>query len=446
MKKNERDEVKPNIVTTAAKPLWAVAAASVVLSVPMVSVLALEAAAQERGAQEKAGPAGGERGNGPTDRGGMSRESGGGAERGQAIDPESRGKAGGAGQRTAGGQDGNATSRDKPEGRAKGAEEQPSRQQAGGKTEPDKAGDTKAERSNDRTKSSEKSSTGHDEPKKADSDKKADSEKPGGDAGQRDRAAQDAGKERDDKARAEGDKSRAEGDKNRAEGDKARTEDRAAEDKNQTDKSRDAANAPQLDDNARKTADRKVDEMKQKVTSNEREKARDAFTRTDVKRARDVDVRVNVGVPLPRSITLYDVPEDVVTVVPVYRDYRYVEVGDEICIVDPETYVIVDVISRGGRHASTGTSSGEGGRGARLVLTADQERFIREHVDHEHKADLKIRLTIGADVPGDIELHTFPESIISEVPAIREYRYVVVDEGVIIVDPGEKDVVYRIEG
>ncbi|WP_018045130.1 DUF1236 domain-containing protein [Methylobacterium sp. 88A] len=53
---------------------------------------------------------------------------------------------------------------------------------------------------------------------------------------------------------------------------------------------------------------------------------------------------LTVGTAIARNYTLYDLPPDIVRIVPEYEDYRYVLVDDDIVIVDPDTYEIVDVI------------------------------------------------------------------------------------------------------
>lgn len=53
---------------------------------------------------------------------------------------------------------------------------------------------------------------------------------------------------------------------------------------------------------------------------------------------------LSVGTAIARSYTLYDLPPDILRIAPEYEDYRYVLVDDDIVIVDPETYEIVDVI------------------------------------------------------------------------------------------------------
>jgi hypothetical protein len=58
----------------------------------------------------------------------------------------------------------------------------------------------------------------------------------------------------------------------------------------------------------------------------------------------NVNVDVRVGAVVPRSVTLVAVPQDVVILVPGWERYRYIVIGDTVCIVDPDTFEIVDVI------------------------------------------------------------------------------------------------------
>jgi hypothetical protein len=59
---------------------------------------------------------------------------------------------------------------------------------------------------------------------------------------------------------------------------------------------------------------------------------------------KDIDIDVSIGVAVPRSVSLYAVPEEVVIIVPEYRRYKYFIFGDKVVIVDPGTYEIVDVL------------------------------------------------------------------------------------------------------
>lgn len=56
------------------------------------------------------------------------------------------------------------------------------------------------------------------------------------------------------------------------------------------------------------------------------------------------DFDVTVGVRVPHSVHVAVLPEDVITIVPQYRGFDYVMVGEQILIIDPSTYEIVAII------------------------------------------------------------------------------------------------------
>jgi hypothetical protein len=43
-------------------------------------------------------------------------------------------------------------------------------------------------------------------------------------------------------------------------------------------------------------------------------------------------------------VKLVDMPADLVVIVPEYRSYKYFVVGDKVVIVEPDTYMIVEII------------------------------------------------------------------------------------------------------
>jgi hypothetical protein len=58
----------------------------------------------------------------------------------------------------------------------------------------------------------------------------------------------------------------------------------------------------------------------------------------------NINFNINVGTVVPRTIGLVPLPASIVAVVPAYRGYLYIVVGDELLIVHPSTYEIVAVI------------------------------------------------------------------------------------------------------
>ena len=56
------------------------------------------------------------------------------------------------------------------------------------------------------------------------------------------------------------------------------------------------------------------------------------------------------------------------------------------------------------------------------------------------RTQLRIRLALGAEIPRSVQLFAFPDALIAQVPQIASFRYIVVEDDDVIVDP----VVYEI--
>jgi len=95
-------------------------------------------------------------------------------------------------------------------------------------------------------------------------------------------------------------------------------------------------------------AEGKAGDKPEKLTTlsgEKRTKVQSAFSaRKSEAIVKDIDIDINVGILVPRQVTLYAVPEEVVVIVPAYRSYRYFIVDGKVVIVDPVTYEIVDVL------------------------------------------------------------------------------------------------------
>ena len=149
-----------------------------------------------------------------------------------------------------------------------------------------------------------------------------------------------------------------------------------------------------------------------------------------VQRSR-INVSINIGTALPRSVRLHRFPTTVVSFEPAYRGYSYVLLDDEtIVIVDERTYVIVDVIPAGTQRAD------RPGR-AHLTLSADDMRYIYRTAPKSRIANVRVRLALGAEVPRDVELLAFPDEIVERVPDMRRYRYIVTEGDIVVVDPDD---------
>lgn len=55
-------------------------------------------------------------------------------------------------------------------------------------------------------------------------------------------------------------------------------------------------------------------------------------------------IEIRKGVTLPQDVEITEVPQTIITEVPELSTYRYVIIGDEIAVVEPETRRVIEVI------------------------------------------------------------------------------------------------------
>jgi Protein of unknown function (DUF1236) len=182
-------------------------------------------------------------------------------------------------------------------------------------------------------------------------------------------------------------------------------------------------------------AERKGGEHRVQLSEQKRNNLHEAFGRErNVNRVTNVNFSINVGTRVPRTVRLAPLPVAIIGIVPEYRSYRYFEANDEICIVEPTTYEIVDVIRvRGPTVVDRG--------GARLVLSDSERAIILREVDMRSGSTLGLgALSEGADVPRNASLREFPVAIVDQIPKLRDYRFFTAEGRVAIVDPNQSKV------
>src|SRR5262249_2168261 len=140
----------------------------------------------------------------------------------------------------------------------------------------------------------------------------------------------------------------------------------------------------------------------------------------NVNRASNVNFSINVGTRVPRSVRLAVLPAAVISLVPLYRDYRYVVVDEQIVIIDPGTYEIVDVILA---PEQTARMEHRGSQAA-LVLTEEEKRIVLDNIDLRGGSTLALgALTEGAPVPRDVRVEPFPDKVVRRVPKLMNHKF-----------------------
>ena len=254
-----------------------------------------------------------------------------------------------------------------------------------------------------------------------DAGKKADSDKDGA------KQARDRDQDRSKQDRARSDDAKRDRDQDRARSDDGKRD-------------RDAADRPGDDRQARDRDDRRGDRDSVSLSDREETRIRETISRQNVRRVTNVNFNISVGVVVPRTVELYPLPAVIVEIVPQYRGYRYIVVRDEIVIVHPETHRIVTVIPAEGRtQARSGPRSG-----GRVEFSSAQRDRIRTYALQECRtvvAAPTFDLTVGARIPTSYELCPFEDVFVRDVQVVQPYRYLIVQDEVVLVDPSTHTIV-----
>jgi len=81
-----------------------------------------------------------------------------------------------------------------------------------------------------------------------------------------------------------------------------------------------------------------------------------------------------------------------------------------------------------------------------LELTPVQRRTIYRTIVREHVVPTEptVEYRVGVRVPDSVRLYSVPQDVAVEVPAIRSYKYMVVNNRVVLVDPATSQVVEEV--
>jgi uncharacterized protein DUF1236 len=230
------------------------------------------------------------------------------------------------------------------------------------------------------------------------------------------KAAQDQAKPTENKAKTADEK---------ANSDKAKPVDKA-----DTAKPDDKKAAQGKEGNSDKAADAKSGAAASSVAPEKQAKIGEVLAKEKAEPVTNVNFTISVGVSVPESVHVRPLPDEIVTIVPEYRGYDYVVVEEEIVIIEPRTRKIVVTIPRhGSRSASVSTTS------TRIDLAPEKRKLIREIVMRERVKPVgdQIEITVGNEIPRDVEVHKFSETIYSDVPELRSYEYFVRSNDVVLV-------------
>jgi hypothetical protein len=174
----------------------------------------------------------------------------------------------------------------------------------------------------------------------------------------------------------------------------------------------------------------------------QRTRVTESITKLNARPVENVNFSLSVGKVVPRDVRFQPLPADVVEVVPQYRGYNFFVVRDDIVIVDPSSYQIVDVLPRTGRAPAS-----------RKMTFSDTDRaVIRKHARSARteqrttgSSTTSTRVRVGDRLPDSVEIRSFPEEVYRESPTLREYRYIERDNRTYVVEPHERTIIEEID-
>ena len=80
-----------------------------------------------------------------------------------------------------------------------------------------------------------------------------------------------------------------------------------------------------------------------------------------------------------------------------------------------------------------------------VVIAPEKRTVIKQRFSAAPVRTIKEKVTVGATVPGDVELSAVPDTVVTEVPTVKSYRYFRYNDDVVLVDPSSRRVVQIID-
>lgn len=186
------------------------------------------------------------------------------------------------------------------------------------------------------------------------------------------------------------------------------------------------------------------------LNETQRTRVTESITRLNVAPINNVNFSLSVGTVVPRDVRFQPLPADVVEILPQYRGYNFFVVHDDIVIVEPSTYKIVDVLLRTGR--STAAAPAPAPSSHKVTFSDKDREIIRKHARSSRteqrttgSSTTTTRVRVGERLPESVEIRAFPETVYRESPSLRDYRYIERDNRTYVIEPRERTIIDEID-
>ena len=102
--------------------------------------------------------------------------------------------------------------------------------------------------------------------------------------------------------------------------------------------------------------------------------------------------------------------------------------------------------TQGGAAGQSTTTTGQAGAAAKL--STEQRTQITSVIKEQRVqpvTNVNFSISVGTRVPRDVTFHTLPERVVTIYPEWRRYKYILVKEQIVIVDPNTYEIVAVLE-
>jgi hypothetical protein len=80
-----------------------------------------------------------------------------------------------------------------------------------------------------------------------------------------------------------------------------------------------------------------------------------------------------------------------------------------------------------------------------VVIAPEKRTVIKQRFSAAPVKTIKEKVTVGATIPADVELMAVPDTVVTEIPTVKSYRYFRYNDDVVLVDPASRRVVQIID-
>ena len=80
-----------------------------------------------------------------------------------------------------------------------------------------------------------------------------------------------------------------------------------------------------------------------------------------------------------------------------------------------------------------------------IAIAPEKRTVIKQRFTGAPVTTVKEKVTVGATVPADVELMAVPDTVVTEIPTVKSYRYFRYNDDVVLVDPSSRRVVQIID-